>query len=192
VSIPALDTPGIGPIFFLGWGQRGPRISVRRGWEPLWCDLTGTQIPLDLLYEGQEGNITIELSKYSETTLELLQAMPLGVGRSGTPYADFGWSRGTIMITEGVNPILWLRFPFSAAGAFPHPAMANVANGPLPSGLRFPGAIFTGPDERITGTAPSIVTVTFRALAQPNFSPGAFGRLQLADFDMSAVTGAVS
>jgi hypothetical protein len=183
-SLPGFGGGG-GTPFFLGWGQRGPRISVRRGWEPVWCDLSGTQIPFDLMYEGQEAYVTIELSKYNEAVLETLQAMPLpGVGAVGTaPFNDAAGERGTMMLTENVNPTLWLRFPFSAAGATPHPAMANALNGVVPAGLRFPGAIFKGPDDRVTGTAPSVVTVVFHCLCA---FVGA-GQFNLADFNMSAL-----
>ena len=177
---------GYGSAQFLGHNQvRGPRISIRRGWETLFVDLSGPQIPYDLIYTGQEAWVTIELSRYNQNVLEALQLTAFAkAGGQLNPGTDWGGDRGTIMITEGANSPLYLRFPFSAAGAFPHAAMNNATNGALPSGMRFPGAIYKGPDERQTGVGANFVMVTFHCLS--TFDP-ATGKFTLFDYGVSGL-----
>lgn len=183
---------------FLGHNQnRGPRISVRRAWEPVFTDISGTRIPFDLLYEGIEAYVTVEFSRYNFSVLRQLQTTPTALSGADPlggikPFLDTGFDRGTLMLTEGVNVALYLQFPFSAAGPFTHPAMNNAANGPIPSGLLFPGAIFEGPDEMETGTAPLTTMVTFHCLGlytpvSGGTGPGPGGSFTLASTNIGTL-----
>jgi len=164
-SAGGMPGPAGGGVAFLGHNQRrGPRISIRRAWEPVFSDISGTRIPYDLIYEGQEAYVTIEFSRYNMAVIGALANIPNNLGGVDMPFTDVGGTRGTIMLTEGVAVGLVLTFPFSITGPTPHVAMSNAANGALPSGFYFPGAIYEGPDEWEPGTAPLTITVTFHCL----------------------------
>jgi hypothetical protein len=55
------NMPG-GKAFFLGTCEQHPVGRLQRGWEPLWNDIGGNQIPFDLSYQGEEGFIYLELT----------------------------------------------------------------------------------------------------------------------------------
>ncbi len=168
--------PGTAGAVFLGHGERGPRVRIRRGWEPIFNDLSGTQIPFDLLAEGAEGFVTIDLTRWNENIYQLIASVPIPGAAPGT---NFPGDIGTLMMTESKGYTLWLRFPYASKATF-----NQAISGPMPAGMRFVQSWLEGPDEFEIGTQANKKILVFRCLRAFNPANGAF---TLFDYDMSAI-----
>jgi hypothetical protein len=170
---------------YLGTGERAPRPSFRPAFEPVMNDLTGSRIPYDWMFEGEEAIVTVRLTRWDEPTLAALQNR---TGPAGQPRGvNFANDVGTLMLTEGAAYPLWLLFPFGIPG-IGKPAM--IAGG-LPQGYHFYAAFLEGPDDRDSlGTNPATVDLTWHC-GRVFSSSGANNIPRLGtvlfDHDMSAV-----
>lgn len=174
---------------YLGTGERAPRPSFRPGFEPLMNDVTGTRIPYDWVFEGEEALVTVRLTRWDEN---VLFAMQNRVGAAGQARGlNLANDIGTLMITEGAAFPLWLLFPFGVPG-IGKPAMIG---GGMPQGYHFYAAFLEGPDDMDQlGTNPRTVDLVWhcgRVFAPTGIQAGTttIPRLGngLYDHDMSAV-----
>lgn len=152
---------------FLGTGETAPEITVKAEWEPVMNDLGGTKIPFDVAYEGEEAFISVKLTRWNQTILNLIQNRPYRAGAvrgtnsilsvAGAP-AGYG-DMGSMMITEGLTFGLQCYFPYSVKAAY-----RNPANGFMPPGMNFPAAMLMGPEVRRGGTKAQSIQLVFHAL----------------------------
>jgi hypothetical protein len=123
-----------GAPFFIGHAMRTPRITIRPHFSPVWCDLTGQTVPYDWIFDGEEGFVTYDVSRWNEAGYAALAARPRATGARGiTLPGDIG----SLMITELFAYQLWVVFPYAAK-----PAYAS-----MPPGYHFLNAWLEGPDE---------------------------------------------
>ncbi len=138
---------GFGSPQFFGTAERFPQQQITPEWEPVYNDMSGQRLPLDILYEGEEAYVTADVTRWNERLMASMMARPSGLGTRGrNVFGDIG----SIMVLEGFAFPLWLRFPYSAKAVF-----QNAANGPMPDGFHFLAAHLKGPDSYTgLGTGP--------------------------------------
>lgn len=141
---PAYFHAGIGPNYapvFLGTATRGVRIQVRRYWEPIYNDIAGLAA-LDWMYEGQEGIVSCDLSRFDEAVYELIAAMPRSSSPGSVPGIEQPGDIGTMMVTEGFAFPIWVEMPYGLGGRNAKPALADQ-----PPAYHFFAAMLAGPDD---------------------------------------------
>lgn len=143
---PANQAGGLfgGTIQFLGTAEKCPRWSNRAAWVPVYNDLGGQSIAADVLYEGNECFVMADMTSWDDAVLQALMARPFSLTPDGI---DIPGDLGTMMVTEGAAPTLYLTFPYSTR--------APAVRAGMPAGRRFPAAILESPDDFDSmGTAP--------------------------------------
>lgn len=161
---------------FLGTGERAPRYSLRRSWERVMNDLSGTQIPYDYSYQGCEAFVTCKLTRWNQSVLNNVQDVVSGSAAAGIMGPG---EVGTLMNTEGVAQPLWLQYGYGPGGFAAKPAMSG-----LPGGYKFFSAWLEGPDEHEGGTDPASVTLTWHCVRVPGAQ---YGQFNLFNTDMSGL-----
>lgn len=95
---------------FLGHGERAPSIEVTPSWVPVHCDLAG-QAPMDTLYSGEMGRVSVELIRYNWATVKEMQDRAIHQDdRVATPGVCTPGDLGLLAVQEGSFYILYLRF----------------------------------------------------------------------------------
>jgi hypothetical protein len=166
---------------YFGTGERAPNIRIRRGWSPVFNDLSGTEVPFDMMYESQEAFVTVTMTRWNEPCFQRLSSMPnpATANAFGGVFLDNPGDIGSLMLTEGLAFQLWLQFPYASKTSY-------GANNVLPPGLHFYSAWFEGPDEWEVGTTSNKRLCVFHAVPQ-FFLPS--GQFILGDYNMSALPG---
>jgi hypothetical protein len=163
---------------YLGTGRNAPRFRIRRAWEGIMNDITGTQIPFDMLYEGQEAFTTVELTRWNEGTYQLLASMPDPSKFPLTgPLFDVAGDIGTLMVTENKAFQLGLVFPYASK-----PTFLLSPGGSMPAGYHFFNTWLESPDEFTVGTGENSKGLLFHSIKGFNPSTGAGN---LGDYDIS-------
>lgn len=126
-----------GTPFYLGTAERTPKIQIRRAFSPVWNDLGGQLVPYDWCYEGQEGFVVADLTRWNQPVLAALQGAPRQTIAAATPGTDVVGDIGTLMVTEGAAIPLWIMFPYTAKAAF----------AAQPAGYHFLATWLLGPDD---------------------------------------------
>ena len=166
----AVHSP-ISPIL-LGTAERSPQVLVRPSWSPVFNDISGPNVPLDLGFVGAEGFVISNLTRWNEAGYQLLASYPSYNSVRGFWGVD---DVGTLQLTEEDALTVWILFPYSI-----YPAYST-----MPAGYRFPGAIPYGPEDmNQLGTQARRLGILFHCL--PAFDGTKF---TLYDNDMSAVSG---
>lgn len=161
----------IQPIL-VGTAERTPQMLVRPAWSPVFNDISGPIVPLDLGFVGAEGFVIYNLTRWNEAGYQLLASYPSFSGGRGSWGVD---DVGTLMMTEEQALTVWVYFPY---GKYP-------AYSTMPQGYRFPGAVPYGPEDmNQLGTQARRLGLLFHCL--PAFDGTSF---TLYDNDMSAVSG---
>lgn len=150
-----------GSARFLGHGMRGARIRVRRFFQPVHTDLSGPQMPHDKSYLGESHTISVQLTRWNEATLQIIQDVPGARSNAPTRGSMFPGDIGTLMVTEAAAYPLWLQFPYSNL-----PAFQNATNGAMPAGMHYYFAHLTD-DDLETGVTARTVSLTFDTI--PSF-----------------------
>ena len=164
----ALARLATSPVY-LGTGQRGPRVKIRRAYSRVFNDLTGPELAFDKIWAGEEALIFVDLTRWNETAYDLAAGRPFSGGVFG---AEPPGSRGTLMMTEGAAFPLILRFPSFDF----HPAIRNNLGF---AGYRFLAASLEGDDDFETGSGANIRHIAFHC--QEIYDPKSNG-LALCDF----------
>lgn len=167
-----------GTPYYLGTDEKAPRLEFKPNWEPIYNDVSGN-VPLDVAYAGEEAYISYTFTRWNEGVFELMAANPHTGFGGNTHGITSPLDRGTLMLTEGVTPTLWIVFPFAVAGKQPY-----VAQG-LSAGYRFFAAVFEGPFQHANlGTRASKRPAIWHAL--PVYVP-ATGAFVLFDHNMAGL-----
>jgi len=168
-----------GSPVFLGHAERSPSIQVRPSFSPVFNDIAGQRVPMDYIYDGEEGMVSVDLTRYNEVVYAALAARPNPGGSRGVNVPG---DIGTLVGIEGMAFQLWLNFPYAAKAA--------MAFGAMPAGYHFYAAFLEGPDGLDgLGTTNRRLRLNFhciRALisGENNLGQGVF---LLYDHDMTAV-----
>lgn len=149
---------GSGNPLFIGTGEKAPRYSIRRFFDKVMNDISGSVIPYDYLFEGVEAFVTVRLTKWDEANLQIIQDVIAHAGAPGTmPAGDLG----TLMMTEGVGKPLWIQYTYGPGQPF-----AKAAMGTMIPGYHAPCAFLEGPDDRDGGTDAAGVLLTWHCIRQ--------------------------
>lgn len=159
---------------FIGTGERGPRIRIRRKFSPVYNDIGGPELSFDDLYAGEDAFVFITLTRWNEALYQSLAGTPFP---GSSMMGDGPGEIGTAMVTEGAAFPIYLRFP---APSF-RPALAAQA---YPLGYRFYAASLVDDDDFETGTAANKRHLIFHC--RRAYNP-ANNNLVLGDFNMSGI-----
>lgn len=171
----------LGAPELLGTGETATEPDIRAQWDGVMNDITGTKLPYDVAYEGEEAFFSVQLTRWDDLVRKKLAARPFRQGsvagvnavRQAGPGNTYG-DRGSLMITEGLAVACWLPFLYAKKPVY------SAAN--LIRGYRFPYCWTEGPETWRGGTRAARVALTFHAIA--GFESN---NLRLYDHDMSAV-----
>lgn len=180
---------------YLGTGEEAPDVEISRSFEEVKNDLAGTVLPMDRVYEGQEGMTSVVLNRYNERVLLHCQSIRPGLADNASPGIDEVDNIGTMIGQEGWTYPLWLLFPYATL----KPSMADMK-----PGYRFWSSFLIGPDQIKAGTRAKRVHLMFKhqraftAASSPVGTVSAVGgapniaslinlKGKLYDFDMSNV-----
>src|SRR5262245_38706133 len=103
---------GVGASFaplYLGTAEDEPIIELPPEYEQVRNDLAGSRKPLDRQFMGEDAFVGLNLSRWDETVLALVQACPYRSKARG--FQAFG-SQGAFMQLEGLTFPLWITFPY--------------------------------------------------------------------------------
>jgi hypothetical protein len=181
--------PGDTAPVFVGTGRAAPGIEIRPAFEDVHNDLGGSRVPIDRIRESQDGLVTAEMNRYSESFLQRMADRSLST--PGVPGIDTSGEIGSLLLLEGQTFVLWTVFPYAGKGFFTANANPNFGN--MPAGYRWLAAYLLGPDRYRIGsaTAKSLGCIwhclrLFDPTIPGNFNTGTFS---CYDFDTSAVAG---
>lgn len=170
-----------GSPVFLGHAERSPSIQIRPSFSPVFNDIAGQRVPYDYIYDGEEGMVSADVTRWNESVYTTIASRPLHSGADGLNAPG---EIGSLMGLEGLAYPLWLLFPYASK-----PAM--VAGG-MPAGYRFAKAFLEGPDGLDgLGTTNRRLRLNFKCMRDFQGEGAALfpGTLYLYDHDMSAVSG---
>jgi hypothetical protein len=148
-----------GGTFYLGTCEEKPRIVIRRRGRPVRNDIAG-EVPMDLSYMGQEAIIGLDLTRFNEPIVALIDSYPItaaGVGGGGPRGTDLIGDIGTLMVTEGANIGIIIQFPYSAFAPF---GGVNA----MPPGYFFPFCMPIPEEPLEVGTQARITHLMFHAI----------------------------
>lgn len=173
---------------FLGWGERAPVIDVTPSYAPFFATVSGTEVPLELLYNGLSGRVTVDLTLFNYNVLRAVQTRVRGNAFNAIdPGLDDAGMIGTPLISGGCVPKLYLRFPFAGK-----PTYRDFVNGNLIEGYRFFAAVLDPETVRGGSGQAHKVALNWKCLrgydldAKTNYGRGS---LRLFDNDMGDLQG---
>jgi hypothetical protein len=144
-------------IQYLGTAEKQPRIVVDSQFEPLFNDMGGGT-PLDYMFQGEEGVVSVVLTRWNETVLRRIRSLPSPGGIPGlNPNGDLGKFMGL----EGNTYPLYIQFPYATKAA-----MLG-----MPFGYRFWSAYLQGPFEVMPGTTALRKQLIFKCTRHFGTSP---------------------
>lgn len=110
---------------YLGTAETAPDIDIQREYEGVPNDLGGSRLPMDRIYEGEEGMVGGVLTRWNEEVIAALMSVP--DFENGTRGLNNQFDLGTLMGSEGFAFPVWVVFPYASK-----PAFAG-----MPAGYRF-------------------------------------------------------
>lgn len=131
-----------GSIQFVGTAEQTPQSEERYQQQPAYNDLSGA-VPFDLNFLGGDAIFAIDLTRWDERVLAILNSQPQqmgvvpaagGAGARGSYSAVSGM--GVLQAHEGNTITLYAVFPYGAPAATPGAAMRGQG---MPPGYRFHG-----------------------------------------------------
>lgn len=156
---------------FLGWSESGVDIQFQAFKRDVKCDLTA-DAPIDTLLTGETALISFTLNWYNESVLRVAQARP---GSASVPHAAGGggatvrgtWLSGhygTLAVTEGAAPTLFISMPYAAKAAFGGTVGGGATAGnALPSGYRFLRCVLQPDSMRLSSSSPRAIRMAWVA-----------------------------
>jgi hypothetical protein len=136
---------------YLGTTERTPQFLVRPAWVPVFNDLSGPVIPLDLLYAGEEAFIIGNFTRWDEAVIQRAVQRPAGATLGLNEMTELG----TLIIHEGKGHSLKLLFPYANKAGYSS----------MPGGIEFPVTVAYGPDDHNSlGINPKKVHLVFYAM----------------------------
>lgn len=172
---------------FLGHCERSPSIQIRPYYTPVFSDFAGQRVPLDMIYDGEEAMVSLDLTRYNESVYTVLSSRPGAAIRGTNIPGDIG----TLMLLEGRTFDMWVTFPY-AAKAVMSSGVGLTSGGAMPAGYHFYAAYLEGPDDLgPLGTTARRLRLNFHCIR--NFAADATGAtFFLYDHNMTSVAGLVA
>ena len=170
-AILAFVAPQGGTPTYLGTCEAYPQDNRNPQYEALMNDFSGTKIPFDFSWEGEDSQISMVLTRWNEPVALRMEAKPnpataaIGGTPPSAPGSWFLRDVGALMGFEGFAWQLWLVRVF---GALIANKAAYVGNGMLP-GKHYPQCIIWAPETEEQGTAP--MKRHFMYYAWPQYRP---------------------
>ncbi len=147
---------------YVGTCESFPMQDVQREWDAVMNDLSGSKLPLDYVYEGEQAIISCVFTRWNQAPLDFIdsQPNPLTTLQGTNGVLD----TGSMMAVEGNTFHLWLLYAFGAAKAIAYTGMAL--------GRHYPQTMLIGPDRIESGSRPMKQHRIFQAWRQlqPNMS----------------------
>jgi hypothetical protein len=167
-----------GGIQYFGTCESMPQDVRSPTYEMLMNDISGSQVPLDVAYQGEAAQISLTMTRWNETLAQSLETPP---GPNSVPgswsYSDVG----TLMSLEDEWTEVWIGYTFGSA-------LANktvyTANGLRP-GRHYLQSVLWSPQADETGTKP--MKRHFMMYAFPYFDPTT-KQFTLWDTDFSGIS----
>lgn len=141
-------------ILYLGTSESKPVIEERRGNRPVYNDILGESVPVDMLSEGAELWVGATLNRFNYPVYRGLCAVPNGTAAGPGPGFDPFGAVGTLLLTEARNIWVIVEFPYA-----PKYASAGMVPGYFAR-----GGVFLGPDKLTVGTNALSIQVVFQCL----------------------------
>jgi hypothetical protein len=146
-----------GSLAYLGTAERTVHYEIRHHYEPIFNDIGGVRIPIDVSDQGEEGFVSADITRWNMDTYNVLAATPRPFVGGATAGFYAGGDQGTQLITEG--------FMYQLAIQFPYGAGFKPAYAPLEAGRRFYQTYLLGPEVlEPLGTQPHKRRLTWHAL----------------------------
>jgi|HubBroStandDraft_3_1064219.scaffolds.fasta_scaffold329365_1 hypothetical protein len=166
---------------FIGHGERAPRVEIVQNFKPVMCDLSGDMEQYDAMFMLGHAIIEVDLIRSNIAPLFAMQAQPNPWNAVTLPAGlNAVGDVGTIMLTEGFAPPLWVRWPYSLK--------ASMFG--LPNGLHFFRTYLLGPNLHTMGTVPYKFRALFYAMSVYQISGPVAGGFACYDGIMSALPNA--
>lgn len=167
-----------GAPLFLGHCERTPKIQIRPHYSPVFNDLAGQSIPFDWSFDGEEGYVVCDFTRWDQAVWAACQARPRTSAAGSVPGISQPGDIGTLMIAENFATTLWVLFPYTLKPAF---ALQ-------PAGYKFFATWLQGPDDldQNNTTAAKIRAVWY--CARKPIAVGTLGlTLALYNWDMTGL-----
>lgn len=171
---------GLGPNktpVYLGTAQITPRIEIRPSYSPYYNSVFSPSVPMDWLYQGEQGYLYADLNRKVDAVYEQMLARPTYTSPARR-FANIEGDLGAMQIQEGKTYPFWIQFPYANKITMSH----------LRKGLRFYNAIPIGPDSYDNINVQDMVN---RLILQftPSLSVGVFNMTKavLCDSDMTGL-----
>jgi hypothetical protein len=182
VTGPAHIYCGVGPNkspLYLGTAERYPKISIRPHFKPTFTDIGG-DVPFDMSFQGEEGFVSADISRWNEITYAIMAARPRHRHPLFPRGSTFNGDIGTLMLAEGAAYPIWVVFPYAAVNG------GKAAFADMPAGFRFVSSYLMGPDElEPLGTTPQKERLIWHCLRSFYITTGGNARqFLLYDHDM--------
>lgn len=162
----------------LGYCEGYPKESHQPSYKMLKNDVSGTENPLDVSFQGITAQVSCVLTDWDDAVYQRLQGFPnFGISSPGSwLFSDVG----TLMGLEKMAVQVWCQYLFSdtAGGGF-HPVYTT-----LPPGYHYLKCVPWSPMEWETGTSPMKRHVQFFCWSVADFTERQFN---LYDNDMSGL-----
>lgn len=136
-----------GSVFHIGTCEQMPQDSRSPAYEMLMNDISGSQVPLDMAFEGESAQIGMTLTWWDENAVNLMTAAPNNTTPGSYSYSDVG----TLMSIEEQTTELWLAYTFSSPNLAPK--AVYTSNGLIP-GRHYVQAVLYSPQVDEVGTRP--------------------------------------
>src|SRR5919109_3483130 len=95
-------------LLYLGTAENTPTCEIRHAYEPIYNDIGGIKIPIDVSDQGEEAFVGLTMTRWNIPVYNRLAATPRPV--SGTPGVYAGGDLGSQLITEGLAYPLVVQF----------------------------------------------------------------------------------
>lgn len=172
-----------GSPFFLGTCESAPDIELTGEFEPIFNDLAGSRLPMDRIWEGEEGLLNLIITRWNEVISRgLFTTLGGPIGLLTAAGSSLLGAIGTIMGQEGETCQMWVAFPFAAKAAYSD----------MPAGYHFHSCMAIGPKKITPGTGVNkrqLIMKAQRKLAATAPANLASNIFTLYDNDMTAVAG---
>ncbi len=155
IHVFAAPLSGGQPVYF-GTAERYPEENRNPQYEALMNDISGTKVPLDFSWEGEDAQIALPMTRWNEQLALRMEAKPnpattsIGGTQPSVPGSWFAGDVGSLMGFEGFAWQFWLVRTF---GALLANKAAYVGNGLLP-GRHYNQCLIWSPETEESGTAP--------------------------------------
>ncbi len=132
---------GLASPAYLGTSEGFPMVDTQREWDAVMNDISGSKLPFDYVYEGEQAIISTVLTRWNQAVLDVIDTQPNVAGVLGVNSAT---DTGSMMAQEGLTFQLWLRYGFGAKAAYLGQGL----------GKHYPQVILLGPDRTESGSRP--------------------------------------